>query len=113
MINIPDHAALTKSAAALAKRAVEDLSSITDHQTLDDGREVLRREDGAKLQYLVTKERMGDAYTVIVDTDYNLPEGKAGRQQEINHLQIVFEDELTKQLYDEKIVPWAVQHQAQ
>ena len=111
MTHIPDHAELTKIGNELAKRAVEELNFVTEHETLDDGREILRREDGSTLTFEVTTGRMSDAYTVIVDIDYILAEGEAGTEKQVTRLWVVFENELTKQLYDEKIVPWAAQNE--
>lgn len=112
MPHIPDHAELTNLAAALAKRAAVEIPAITNHETLDDGREVLQRKDGAKLQYLVTEERTGDAYNVKVTTDYSVAEDEAGTMHKMEGLRVIFEDELTEQLYDHRIVPWATQRQA-
>ena len=111
MTRVPDHAELTKIGNELAKRAVDELNFVTEHETPDDGREVLRRDDGASLSFQVTDERVGDAYTVIVDIDYNLTEGEAGTAKQVTYLWVVFAQELTTQLYDEKIVPWASQNE--
>ncbi|OLT55254.1 hypothetical protein BJF89_15990 [Corynebacterium sp. CNJ-954] len=94
-----------------AQRAEEDHDFIIGYESLDDRRVVIRREDGEELTYQFTDEQVGDAYTVVVSIDHNPGGDEPATHIDTKYLHVLSEDDLTAQLYDQVIVPWAAQNE--